>query len=109
MGFIGSVTVATFLFLILTCRPPSLFWNLEAQQVYPEKCLSQSAQQTFFNFNGIYNIVQDFSIYLLPIPMLWNLQMALRQKIALGVLLSIGLVAVAGKHLTLLSILRNLT
>jgi hypothetical protein len=77
---------------------PSLFWRLEAQQASPEKCLSQSTQQMFFNLNGVCNIIQDVSMYLLPIPMLWGLQMPLRQKFALGTLLSIGLVAVAGKH-----------
>jgi hypothetical protein len=52
----------------------------------------------FFNLNGICNIIQDVSIYLLPIPMLWSLQMPLRQKVALGALFSVGLVAVGGKY-----------
>jgi hypothetical protein len=44
------------------------------------------------------HIVQDVSIYLLSIPTLWNLQIPRRQKLALGALFSVGLVAVAGKR-----------
>jgi hypothetical protein len=102
MGFVGSFSFITFFFLAFVCVPPSLFWDLEAQQASPEKCLSQSIQQMFFNLNGVCNIVQDVSMYLLPIPMLWSLQMPLRQKFAMGALLSVGLVAVAGKLLVLL-------
>jgi hypothetical protein len=98
MGFVGSLSVTTFFFLAFVCVPPSLFWRLEAQQASPEKCLSQGTQQMFFNLNGVCNIIQDVSMYLLPIPMLWGLQMPLRQKFALGTLLSIGLVAVAGEY-----------
>lgn len=42
------------------------------------------------------SVVQDVAIYLLPIPIIWNLQMPLNQKIALVSLLCVGLVAVAG-------------
>lgn len=42
------------------------------------------------------SIVQDIAIYVLPINIVWNLQMPKRQKIALGSLLCVGLVAVAG-------------
>lgn len=98
LGFVSALSVTTFFFLAFVCVPPSLFWSLEAQHTSPEKCLSQSTQQMFFNLNGICNIFQDISMYLLPIPMLWTLQMPLRQKVALAALLSVGLVAVAGKH-----------
>lgn len=99
LSFAASLSITTFFFLAFVCTPPSLFWNLAAKQAYPERCLSQSTQQIFFNLNGICNILQDISIYLLPIPMIWSLHMPLRQKFALGALLSIGLVAVAGKKL----------
>ena len=97
MGFVAALAIATFFFLAFVCVPPSMFWDPVAQAAAPEKCLSQSTQQMFFNLNGICNIIQDVSIYLLPIPMLWSLQMPLRQKVALGALFSVGLVAVGGK------------
>jgi hypothetical protein len=98
MGFVAALAITTFFFLAFVCAPPSLFWDTAAQAAAPEKCLSQPTQQMFFNLNGICNIIQDVSIYLLPIPMLWSLQMPLRQKVALGALFSVGLVAVGGKY-----------
>lgn len=102
MAFVAALSITTFFFLAFVCVPPYLFWDPEAQTAAPEKCLSQPTQQMFFNLNGICNIMQDVSIYLLPMPMLWNLQMPLRQKLALGALFSVGLVAVAGKYRTIL-------
>lgn len=99
MAFVIALSITTFFFLAFVCVPPSLFWNPAGQAAAPEKCFNQTTQQMFFNLNGICNIIQDVSIYLLPIPMLWSLQMPLRQKLALGALFSIGLVAVAGRFL----------
>jgi ABC-type amino acid transport system permease subunit len=98
LAFVAALSITTFFFLAFVCVPPSLFWDLTGQAAAPEKCLSQPTQQMFFNLNGICNIIQDISIYMLPIPMLWNLQMPFRQKLALGALFSVGLVAVAGTH-----------
>lgn len=97
IAFVAAFSIITFFFLAFVCFPPALFWDLTGQAVAPDKCLSQPTQQMFFNLNGICNIIQDISIYLLPIPMLWNLQMPFRQKLALVALFSVGLVAVAGR------------
>ncbi|KAF9696675.1 hypothetical protein EKO04_005531 [Ascochyta lentis] len=94
MAFVAALSITTFFFLAFVCVPPSLFWDVTGQKAAPEKCLSQATQQMFFNLNGVCNIIQDVSIYLLPIPILWNLQMPLRQKLALGALFSVGMVAV---------------
>lgn len=42
------------------------------------------------------SIVQDVALYVLPIYIVWNLQMPRRQKFALAALLCVGLIAVAG-------------
>jgi len=42
-----------------------------------------------------HSIVQDFAIYILPMHIVWKLQMPRGQKIALCALLGVGLVAVA--------------
>ena len=107
MAFVAALSITTFFFLAFVCVPPSLFWDPAGQAVAPEKCLSQPTQQMFFNLNGICNIIQDASIYLLPIPMLWNLQMAVRQKLALGALFSVGLVAVVGKSGVVIHVQRH--
>ena len=75
MAFVAALSITTFFFLTFVCVPPPLFWNPAAQAAAPKKCLSQPIQQMLFNLNGIYNIIQDVSIYL-----------------------SVGLVAVAGMY-----------
>ncbi|KAF2684220.1 hypothetical protein K458DRAFT_303568 [Lentithecium fluviatile CBS 122367] len=95
MAFVFALSIVTFFVLLFVCVPPSLFWDPVGQALHPEKCMKQTTQQIFFNVNGIMNIVQDVMIYVLPIPIVWKLQMPRRQKIALATLLCIGLVAVA--------------
>lgn len=95
MFTVAGLSIATFFILLLICNPTSLYWNPVAQALHPEKCWSTSKQQTFYNAHGILNIVQDAAIYVLPMPMLWRLQVPRRQKLALVALLSFGLISVA--------------
>ncbi|RYP73461.1 hypothetical protein DL771_003633 [Monosporascus sp. 5C6A] len=50
----------------------------------------------FYDSNGALNIVIDLAIHTVPIPMLWRIQIATRQKIALTLIFGLGMVAVAG-------------
>jgi hypothetical protein len=43
-------------------------------------------------------------MYVLPIYIVWNLQMPTREKVALAALLCVGLVAVAGSWSTLVDL-----
>lgn len=52
-----------------------------------------SAGQLTFFWNSI---VQDICIYVLPLPVVWKLNVLLRQKLALLFLFCIGFVALAG-------------
>lgn len=88
-AFTATLPVTAVFFLAFICVPPSLFRELARQAAVLEKCSSQPTQQMFFNPNGVCNIIQVVSIYLLPTPTLWNLQMLLRQKLALGVLFNV--------------------
>ncbi|KAH6865399.1 hypothetical protein BKA58DRAFT_430950 [Alternaria rosae] len=95
MAWVAALSIVTFFVLLFVCTPPSLFWDPAGQALHPEKCLKQDTQQVFFNINGIMNIIQDFAIYILPMHIVWKLQMPRGQKIALCALLGVGLVAVA--------------
>ncbi|KAK4186371.1 hypothetical protein QBC35DRAFT_387350 [Podospora australis] len=92
-----GLTVATALICIFECWPPATYWDVAAQLSgeAASKCMDISRRQTFFEANGIINIVQDTAIYLLPIPMFWKLQVPKRQKAALLFLFCIGFVALA--------------
>ncbi|KAF2020314.1 hypothetical protein BU24DRAFT_419859 [Aaosphaeria arxii CBS 175.79] len=90
-----GLSAATLVILLIICMPTSLYWDVAQQALHPEKCWDLDTQQVFYNAHGILNIIQDAAIYVLPMPMLWKLQIPKRQKVALVALLCVGFVAVA--------------
>ncbi|KAE8854986.1 hypothetical protein PTNB29_09237 [Pyrenophora teres f. teres] len=50
--WVALLSIVTFFVLLFVCTPPSLFWDLSRQAKEPEKCLTQSTQQIFFEVNG---------------------------------------------------------
>ncbi|KAJ4315065.1 hypothetical protein N0V84_008578 [Fusarium piperis] len=50
-------------------------------------CLPREAM---WYMNGIVNIVSDFAILILPLPVIWNLQLPLSQKILLSGIFGLG-------------------
>ncbi len=76
-------TIWTVLGSIFACVPIRAFWTKE-----PAKCIDQFAM--WFTNAGI-NILTDFAIILLPMPVIRRLQLGRRQKSAL-----IGIFAVGG-------------
>ncbi|EUC45985.1 hypothetical protein COCMIDRAFT_4920 [Bipolaris oryzae ATCC 44560] len=95
MAWVLALSIMTFFSFVLTCIPTSVFWDLAAQAKNPEKCMSSTTRQIFYNINNVMNIMQDLAIYLVPVLIVSNLQMPQAQKFALAALLGVGLVAVA--------------
>ncbi|KAJ5836306.1 hypothetical protein N7447_002332 [Penicillium robsamsonii] len=88
-----GLSIASGLVLAFSCFPPAKFWDLTGAVV--GHCMSPTSQQTFYEANGVLNIVTDILIYLTPIPMLWKVQMPLRKKLALMGVFGIGVLALA--------------
>ncbi|KAI1080323.1 hypothetical protein F5B20DRAFT_589403 [Whalleya microplaca] len=86
-------SIASFFILAFSCYPPEMFWDLTG--TVKGECISAQSQQDFYDANGALNIVIDLAIYITPIPMLWNIQISLRQKLALTAIFGLGFVAVA--------------
>ncbi|KAI8623037.1 hypothetical protein F5Y19DRAFT_482132 [Xylariaceae sp. FL1651] len=75
---------------IFQCSPIRNAWDL----IVPGSFINRPA--LFFANTGM-NISQDFVIYLLPSPILWNIHLPVRQRIALiGIFILGGVVIVAG-------------
>jgi hypothetical protein len=72
----------------LQCRPLSMLWNPDQ----PGKCIRVV---DFYYANAGINIVTDVVIYLLPIKVLWGLQIPKRQRIGLMFLFGLGGLVVA--------------
>ncbi|BCR87244.1 uncharacterized protein ACHE_31231A [Aspergillus chevalieri] len=68
----------------LQCRPIESFWDPRVEG----KCFDQNK---FLVVNQIFNVVIDFVILALPVPMIWNLQRAWQDKLALNGVFALGI------------------
>ncbi|KAK7186798.1 hypothetical protein DPSP01_001148 [Paraphaeosphaeria sporulosa] len=84
MAVVVCYTIWTEMVSIFACVPVRAFWTKETGA----KCINQFA--TWFT-NAAINILTDFALIILPIPVIRNLNLARRQKQAL-----IGIFAVGG-------------
>ncbi|EGD89207.1 hypothetical protein H112_02819 [Trichophyton rubrum D6] len=96
------VTIALYLAGILEpfllCRPFNYTWNKEAHGT------CGNATKAYLAI-AVANLIVDLSIYLLPIPVLWNLQMNLVKRLALCGIFAIGLVVCVFSSLRIYAVL----
>ncbi|ODH14526.1 hypothetical protein ACO22_06567 [Paracoccidioides brasiliensis] len=85
MVFIISWAIATIVAGCLICRPFAFNWD---QTIPGGKC---SDQVLSFTITGVFNLVTDVLVLLLPLPYLFKLQMQLYKKLVLMGVFSIGL------------------
>jgi hypothetical protein len=76
--------VATILMILTICRPLPKFWNPEM----PGKCGNLVSTLIVF---GALDVVLDVVILVLPIPMVYQLQMPFANKIGLAAIFAMGL------------------
>ena len=100
----AAFSAASFGISTFICYPPSVFWTGELEDGW---CMDSRAQQKFYDANGALNIAIDLAIYIVPIPMLWRIQLPIRQKILLTFIFGLGLVAIAGEPLSPSSVCSN--
>jgi|TARA_R110002003_G_scaffold214_17_gene16128 hypothetical protein len=70
--------------LFLACRPLNAYWDANV----PGKCLMMV---TFTYFTNISNLITDIWIFLMPVPMIWHLQLQTKKKLLLSLIFCIGL------------------
>lgn len=80
---IGSWGTAIFIACAVQCRPLRAYWDHSV----PGKCFDG---QLFIIVNQVFNVVMDFVILGLPVPMIWGLQRNWRDKLALNAVFAIG-------------------
>lgn len=92
IGFIAAYSIALTLAPILGCQPISAFWD----QVDPIKKLKGDYKYHCFDEGAdllaasIISTVQDFITAVLPTFLCWNIQIPIRQKVALFGIFAIG-------------------
>jgi hypothetical protein len=84
LGVVSLYGVWALFSSIFLCYPIRFFWDKSIQD---GKCIDQFA--VWFS-NASINILQDFVILLLPMPMLRNLEIPRRQKRALMMVFALG-------------------
>lgn len=87
MGWVGlSGTVFVFL-QIFQCVPVSFVWEGWLGTFGPHWCLNVHA---LTYTAAAFSITQDLIILIMPLPLLWNLNTGLRQRIDIGIMFSLG-------------------
>lgn len=71
-------------FEIALCTPREKIWNPLMQRGH---CFSF---YTIFQASGIFNVISDFTIFVLPIPCVWKLRMPLKKKILITAIFATG-------------------
>ncbi|KAH7370002.1 hypothetical protein BKA65DRAFT_10025 [Rhexocercosporidium sp. MPI-PUGE-AT-0058] len=91
MGLITLASVMHLFYTIFQCKPIKYFW-LQFSGL-PGRCLPAPQVQAISIAYSAASAVADLTFGILPLCILWNLQMNRRAKFIVGVLLCVGIVA----------------
>jgi hypothetical protein len=79
-----------FLLFVLQCRPTSLFWLRYSASPPNGSCLdAQVVANAFYGYSAI-SCVSDWTYSILPMFLVWKLQMSRRTKISVVGILAAG-------------------
>ncbi|KAF6227534.1 hypothetical protein HO173_012173 [Letharia columbiana] len=79
--------VADTLVAVFECSPIAYYWD---KAIKGGSCIDQDA---FYRWNGVANLLIDFSILVLPMMMVWRLNLDTRSKITLSGVFLLGTLA----------------
>ena len=82
-GFYFAITIAK----ICQCLPRARIWD----KTIPGKCVNMSA---LLGTSGLFNIVSDVCILLVPLKGVWDLQMSPKRKIGIYAIFTVGVMLV---------------
>ncbi len=80
---IGAWGAGIFLACALQCRPLRGYWDKSIDA----KCFDGDK---FFIVNQVFNVVMDFVILSLPLPIIWSLKRVWQDKLALSAVFALG-------------------
>ena len=92
MTMVVSSGIGVILDTFLFCRPFARIWNA----LLPGTCGSATANVLS---TSIANMIVDTMIILLPMPVVWRLQMSTKKKVYLTVIFGLGLVYVLASRI----------
>jgi hypothetical protein len=83
-AFVVAWGIGITVTLFLACRPLNAYWDSNVSG----DCLTMV---TFTYFTNISNLITDIWIFLMPVPMIWHLQLQTKKKLILSLIFCIGL------------------
>lgn len=104
IGFLLVYLLATTIVSFVQCQPIERAWNRWMTE--SSQCISLN---TFFVFNGTIALTTDIIVLLLPLPLIWGLQLPLGQKLALIPVFGLGLFIVVVSTLRLHALIAHPT
>lgn len=78
-------SVVCIIVAVFKCRPVGLFRD---ESIDDGSCIDRIQ---FYRWNGVANLVLDFAIWTLPLPVTFQLQMNIRQKLSVSAVFLLGL------------------
>ncbi|KAK8005990.1 hypothetical protein PG991_012287 [Apiospora marii] len=93
-----------FWFSIFSCRPMRASWGDFPDPPETVSCTGPDAQTTAALIGAVVSISTDIVLSLAPIVFLWNLNLPRRERIVIGVLMSLGVVAAATSLVKILAV-----
>jgi hypothetical protein len=89
-GIAAVITLLPLLFTTFACKPIAASWSI-VQYVSPDrKCLDQAAILLALS---IIHVVFDFALLLIPIRLIWKVQLPLRARVSLIIMFCFGSLA----------------
>ncbi|KAI0594613.1 hypothetical protein F4775DRAFT_426977 [Biscogniauxia sp. FL1348] len=85
------VTILAAIFTFTQCEVPAALWDPALRPT--TYCWDPSVQSNFSIFSGSLNSAIDFILALIPITIIWRLQLSVRKRIGLGFLLGGGVLS----------------
>lgn len=83
MFFVFGYLFCNFLTLTFGCTPTGKYWN----PAFTGHCINEIQADYAY---GSMNFISDLIMFILPLPMIWRLQLSRRQKVGVSVILMAG-------------------
>lgn len=91
IAFMTLISILNAIFTYVQCIPPKALWDHRIRG----KCWNPLTQANFSIFQACVMVLVDVILATIPSTIIWRLHMALRRRIALCLLLGVGLFAAA--------------
>ncbi|KAM0794306.1 hypothetical protein BDR22DRAFT_895239 [Usnea florida] len=86
IAFTVAVNIATASTTLVECSPPQKAWN----PLIPGTCWSDNTRLALGECNGAAAVSCDWALASLPIVFMWGMQMSIKKKLGICILMSLG-------------------